>query len=438
MNKSINPKIAIVGRPNVGKSSLFNRIVGSRRAIVESASGTTRDRLYADVKWKGKAFTVVDTGGFEAAKATEIARLVLDQLNAAIKDSDIIFFVNDASSGIMPQDIELAARLRKTSKRIYLIVNKVDDKSRLIKAMEFFELGLGDPYSISTINGTGIEKLLDDVASDMERPIAAEEAQPVKVAIVGRPNVGKSSFLNSVLKEERVIVHPIAGTTRDSVDTDFIYKDRRYVLIDTAGIRHDTKIKESADFYGSVRSKEAIKRCDAAIVLIDGFEGLKEDDSRIIDIIIKEGKALIIAVNKWDLNESAAASTYGEMLIKKMNAIRNYPVVFISAKTGRNVNSTLAHIWPLYEKSKMVVGPEKLSELRKIINNLSVIVTKRIKFEFMIQKSTQPPTFVLGVRDIGVLNQNTKGFVENFFRKEFDLTGIPVRIIYSELDKQGA
>jgi len=435
MTKTANKKIAIVGRPNVGKSSLFNRIVGSRKAIVESASGTTRDRLYADIKWKSKLFTIVDTGGFGPSRESDITRLVLAQLDAAIKESDIIFFVTDAACGIMSQDIGLAARLRKTSKRIYLIANKVDDRSRIIKAMEFFELGLGDPYSISTINGTGIEKLLDDVACDMERPVVAEKIRPVKVAIVGRPNVGKSSFLNSVLKEERVIVHPTAGTTRDSVDTDFIYKDRLYVLIDTAGIRHDAKIKESADFYGGVRSKEAIRRSDAVITLIDGFDGLREDDARIIDIIIKEGKALVVAVNKWDLTEKASAAEYGKMLIKKMNAIKNYPVVFISSKTGRNVNSTLDFIWAVYEKSKMVLEPEKLVETLKVLNNLNEIATKRIKFQFLIQKSTQPPTFVLGVKDVKVLDENTKRFVENFFRRRFDFIGVSIRINYNELGK---
>ncbi len=436
MKKNAYPKIAIVGRPNVGKSSIFNRIVGSRKAIVESASGTTRDRLYADIKWKGKLFTIVDTGGFEAAKEGDIARLVLGQLNAAIKEADIMFFVTDAVAGIMPQDIELASRLRKTSKRIYLIVNKVDGNSRLIKAMEFFELGLGEPYSVSATNGTGLEKLLDDLAHDIERPVAAEETEAVKVAIVGRPNVGKSSFLNFVLQEERVIVHPIAGTTRDSVDTDFIYKDKRYILIDTAGIRHNTKIKESADFYSGVRSKEAIRRADAAIVLLDGFEGLKEDDSRIVDFVIREGKALVIAVNKWDLTESAAAAQYGDMLVKKMNALKNYPIVFVSSKTGRNVNSTLALIWPLYEKSKIVAGPEKLAEIRKNLNNLNELATKRIKILFLIQKSAQPPTFVVGLRDVKALNDNTRRYIENFFRQEFDFTGVPMRIEYREPEKQ--
>jgi GTP-binding protein len=430
MKKATHPKIAIVGRPNVGKSSLFNRIIGSRKAIVDSASGTTRDRLHADIKWKGKTFTIVDTGGFEAVRKGDIACLVLGQLDTAIKEADIIFFVTDVSAGVVHQDLELSARLRKTSKRIYLVVNKADDRSSVTKGMEFFELGLGDPYMVSANNGTGIEKLLDDAARPMERTQVSERRAAVKVAIVGRPNVGKSSYLNAILKEERVIVNSVAGTTRDSVDTDFFYRDRIYVLIDTAGIRHDARIAESADFYGNVRSKESIKRCDVAIVLIDGFEGLKEDDARIIDIIMKEGKALIIAVNKWDLTENVATSIYAELLIKKINAAKNFPILFISCKTGRGVVSSLDAIWSAYERSKTVLAPEEITALRKALNDDREIIGKRIKFLYLAQKGTQPPIFTLGVKDVKVINQNTKKYVENFFRRERDFTGVPIIINY--------
>ncbi|MDP3791770.1 MAG: ribosome biogenesis GTPase Der [Candidatus Omnitrophota bacterium] len=430
MKKAAHPKIAIVGRPNVGKSSLFNRIIGSRKAIVDSVSGTTRDRLHADIKWKGKTFTIVDTGGFEAVKTGDIARLVLSQLDTAIKEADIIFFVTDVSAGVVHQDLELSARLRKTSKRIYLVVNKADDSSSVNKGMEFFELGLGDPYLVSANNGTGIEKLLDDAAKPMEKTEGILRAASVKVAIVGRPNVGKSSYLNAILKEERVIVNAVAGTTRDSVDTDFLYKDRVYVLIDTAGMRHDAKITESADFYGNVRARESIKRCDVAIALIDGFEGLKEDDARIIDIIIKEGKALVIAVNKWDLTQSVATSVYSDLLIKKMNAAKNFPILFMSSKTGRGVVSSLDAIWSAYERSKTVLAPEEITNLRKALNGDREITGKRIKFLYLAQKTAQPPVFALGVKDVKVINQNTKKYVENFFRREHDFVGVPIVINY--------
>ena len=435
MKKATHPKIAIVGRPNVGKSSLFNRIVGSRKAIVEATSGTTRDRLHADIKWKGKTFTIVDTGGFEASRKSDIAHLIFRQLDTAIKEADIMFFVTDVRAGVVHQDVELSERLRKTSKRIYLVVNKADDRSSISKALEFFELGLGDPYPVSANNGTGIQRLLDDAARPMERGETIAETAAVKVAIVGRPNVGKSSYLNAVLKEERVIVNSVPGTTRDSVDTDFFYKDRKYVLIDTAGIRHNPKITESADFYGSVRSRESIKRCDAAIVLIDGFEGLKEDDARIIDIIIKEGKVLIIAVNKWDLTEGIQTSTYSELLIKKMNAAKNFPILFISCKSGRNVLSSLDAVWSAYERSKAVLAPEELKSLRKALNEDREITGKRIKFIYLAQKGVQPPAFTLGVKDVEMLKQNTKQYVENFFRRKRDFTGVPIIISYDNVNK---
>src|SRR3989338_6975188 len=327
------PKIAIVGRPNVGKSSLFNRIIGARKAIVEPSSGTTRDRLHAKIRWKGKSFTIIDTAGFEAAAPGDMAELVLKQIRIGVEEADIILFVTDGIAGMCPKDRELSSMLRKTSKKVYLIVNKVDSESDTVKAMEFFELGLGLPYAVSAMHGRGIEKLCNDLAKGIEKSDAFTNAKSVHVAIVGRPNVGKSSYLNSILSDERFIVHSVAGTTRDAIDIDFKYKDRDYVLIDTAGIRHNAKISEASDFYGSVRSKEAIKRCDVAIVLVDGFEGVTKDSIRIIDLCLEEGKALVIAVNKWDLvEEGLEMSKYSDRLKEEMRVIRNFPVVFISAK----------------------------------------------------------------------------------------------------------
>jgi GTP-binding protein len=300
--------------------------------------------------------------------------------------------------------------------------------------MEFFELGLGDPYLVSANNGTGIEKLLDDVAKPMESARHGDDVSAVKVAIVGRPNVGKSSYLNAIFKEERVIVNSVAGTTRDSIDTDFFYKDRSYVLIDTAGIRHNAKMTEPADFYANVRARESIKRCDAAVVLIDGFEGVKEDDMRIIDIIIKEGKALVIAINKWDLTEGVSMSVYNEMIVKKMNAAKDFPILFMSCKTGRGVASSLDVIWSAYERSKTALSPEELTSLRKALNEDLEIRTKRIKVIYLAQKGTQPPNFKLGIKNIRSLNQNTRKYIENFFRRMRDFTGVPITISYDKME----
>ncbi len=426
-----HPKIVIVGRPNVGKSSLFNRIIGSRKAIVEATCGTTRDRLYADIGWRGKYFTIVDTGGFEPARPGDIPKLVLRQLNAAIDEADIIVFVTDGTAGVVAQDIDFASRLRKTSKKIYLAVNKVDDRSLIMKAMEFFELGFGNPYAVSAVNGIGIEKLLDDVARDIEKPSTLIKEAAVKVAIVGKPNVGKSSYVNSVFREERVIVHPVAGTTRDSVDTDFVYKDKNFVLIDTAGIRHNAKMHEAADFYGSVRSREAVRRCDVAIMMIDGFDGMREDDKRIIDFVISEGKALVVAVNKWDLTEGAEMLKYGEMLVKKMNTLKYYPVVYISAKTRRNVLSCLDMASSAYERSKKILAPEELKGILKSLNDTDEVRRKRVKFQYLLQEGSLPPSFVLGLKDARMLNENLKKYVEHYFRKSHDYAGVPLRIRYT-------
>ena len=432
MTRNILIRIAIVGRPNVGKSSLFNSIVGARKAIVESKSGTTRDRLYADIRWKDKEFTLIDTGGFEAKSHDDMTELILKQLHAGIKEADIIFFVTDGSVGITPQDTELSSRLRKTSKKIFLVVNKIDDKSVSGRALEFFSLGLGDPYAVSATHNTGVDELLDAAVAGIKQSMPESHGTAVKVAIVGRPNVGKSSYLNALLKEERAIVHHVAGTTRDATDTDFNYKGKDFVLIDTAGIRHDLKIKESADFYGSVRSKEAIKRADVAMIIIDGYDGLREDDGRVIDFVIKSGKALVVAINKWDLNEGISDKKCKEMLVKKMNAIRNYPVVFMSCKTRKNVTASLDAIWSAYERSRATITSEKLSDILESLNELGEVRYNNIKFKSIRQDSALPPEFTLVSKDVNLIKDNMKRQIENFLPTKLDLEGVPIRVRFSK------
>lgn len=447
MKKNKLPKVAIVGAPNVGKSSIFNRIVGARTAIVERSSGTTRDRIYANIKWKGRSFIIIDTAGFEASGGGDMAALVLKQLRKGIEEADIILFVTDGSIGIMPQDRELSSIVRKTSKKTYLVVNKIDKESDAGKALDFFELGMGEPYTVSAMHDRGIDKLCNDLVKNMGNPSAASSAETVypvrneifdgvKVAIIGRPNVGKSSYLNAILSEERVIVHPTAGTTRDAIDTDFDYKGRDYVLIDTAGIRHNPKTSEAADFYGGIRSIEAIKRSDVAIMLIDGYEGMTKDDARIIDLVITEGKALVIAVNKWDLVKEIEMSKYSDRLIREMNIIRNYPIIYISCKTKRNIDPSLDMIWSVCEKSRMTVKPDKLAEILKSLNSAPQISSKRIKFKFLVQEDAMPLKFILGLKGADLLNDNLKRYIENFFRSACDLEGIPVRIRFENTSKK--
>lgn len=428
MTQNKLPKVVIVGRPNVGKSSLFNRIAGSRKAIVESSCGTTRDRLYANITLKEKRFTLVDTGGFESAKKSDIASLVLKQLEAGIKEADIIFFVTDGSKGILPQDIELATLLRKTSKRIFLVVNKMDGATKNENAFDFFELGLGDPYAVSALNSAGITHLLSDLAKYIDNPSSLPESRAIGVAIVGRPNVGKSSYLNAILNEERVIVHPVAGTTRDAIDIDFRYNNIDYLLIDTAGMRHNAKINEPADFFSTVRSKEAVKRADVAIALIDGFEGLKEDDERVINFIIKEGKALVVAVNKSDLITGEAMRSYNELLLKKMSALKHYPVIFISCKTRRNVINSLDIIKTAYEKSALYLQPGELKKIVDSLNNSLEIKTKRITVLYFKQEGAMPLKLTLGVKSAEPLTANMKRYMENLIRAVHDFSGVPLGI----------
>ncbi len=456
------PKLAIVGRPNVGKSSLFNSIVGARKAIVESSSGTTRDRIHADIKWKGKSFTIIDMAGFDPSisrwrsgsmpnsaeasinsgsnpepaegfedlRQNKMSELVLKQIRKGVEEADIIIFVTDGAAGVMPADRDLSSMLRKTSKKIYLAVNKIDNESDAPRALDFYELGLGEPYLISAMHGRGIDKLCDDMVKAMERSVQSAGAAGVKVAIVGRPNVGKSSYLNALISEERVIVHAVAGTTRDAIDINFNYKGRDFVLIDTAGIRHNPKISRAADFYGGVRSEEAIGRSDVVIMLIDGYEGLMKDDARIIDLCLTKGRPLVIAVNKWDLVKGTEMSKYNDRLIEEMSGIRNVPIVFISAKTGRNVNDSLDTIWSVYERANATIPSEKLAETLKALNAAPQIYGKKIKFKCLVQASSAPPEFVLGIANISSLNDNLQRFVENFIRKAYDLKGVPIRIRY--------
>ncbi|MFA6079545.1 MAG: ribosome biogenesis GTPase Der [Candidatus Omnitrophota bacterium] len=431
MSKNSLPKVVIVGRPNVGKSSLFNRILGSRKAIVESSCGTTRDRLYADIVWKDKRFTLVDTGGFEAQKGpgSDIHALVLNQLHAGIEEADIIFFVTDSSVGVLPQDMELASKLRKTSKRIYVIANKSDDGARTKAALDFFELGLGDPHPVSALNSIGIEKLLDDVIKYIDSPVVVQQLpRPIAVAIIGRPNVGKSSYLNSILREERVIVHPTAGTTRDSIDINFKYKGHEYLLIDTAGMRHNSKIEESADFFSNVRSKEAIKRADVAVIIVDGYDGLREDDMRIIDFCIKEGKSLLIAINKCDLINEAGMRQYTEMLVRKMNAVKNFPVMFISCKTKKNVTISLDTIFAVYERSRTVIQPAELTVMLESLRKAQEINRWSITVTYLKQAGSTPPAFILGTKSPRPLTEHIKRHMENLIKEMHDFKGVPIRI----------
>lgn len=424
------PKIAIVGRPNVGKSSLFNRLVGLRRAIVDPTSGTTRDRMHATVTRKGKSFMLIDTGGYEAMRPGDIARLVLQQLKMAIAEADVILFVTDSTSGIMPVERELAIQLRKASKKTYLVVNKVDNPVTEDRALEFYELGFGRPYAVSATTKTGIDVLLEDIFSGIPEAANAPEpkTRPITVAIIGRPNVGKSSYINAILKEERVLVNETAGTTRDAIDIDFNYNGREFLLIDTAGMRHKTKLSEAADFYSSVRSKEAVQRADVAVVLIDGFDGLREDDIRIITTAMEDGKGVVILVNKCDMISQEAMRQYKMMLLSKLSAIKNIPVIFISCRTGQNIDSSLEITESIYSRSKTFLKPNELKRILDVLRNTSAIRNKEITISHVKQLSVSPPKFHIRVRASREVPDNVKRQIENTIRSVRNYEGVPIRL----------
>jgi len=424
--------VCIVGRPNVGKSTLFNRIIKKRHAVVHRTSGTTRDRVEALYEDEGGAFKLVDTGGFLKGSFDKISSLVKRQIERAIAQADILLFVCDISAGITPQDEELLPVLRRSGKKVFLVVNKADTEDLKEAAYDFYKFGLGDPYAVSAIHNCGIDILIEDVLK-AARPTEAKEAREViyKVAIAGKPNVGKSLFLNTLLDEERVIVDSAPGTTRDSVDT-YLKKDGDFfLLIDTAGIRHKRKVKGAIDVYSMMRSKEAIERADVTFLLIDGYDGLRNDDVRIFNFIIERGKCCVLVVNKWDLVKDMEMSAYKAAMIRKLPVIADYPIVFASAKTSRNVISAIDMVKYVSSNSERRVKTRQLNEFLKFFKRQSAKLTKRLpKLYYIVQASVKPPTFVVFVNDTELVKKEFTSFLERSLREKFFFLGSPIRITY--------
>jgi GTP-binding protein len=416
------PQITIVGRPNVGKSSLFNRITRTRRAIVHMEMGTTRDRIGQEVDIAGRRFMLTDTGGFFSDEKTRIFRMVKEQIKKAVAQTDVLLFVCDGQEGLTPQDMELAALLRKANKRIFLVVNKLDNKRVEEEAlMEYYRLGLDRPYPVSALHNIGVADLLEEVLRAL--PAAGPEektGERIKVAVVGRPNVGKSSFINRLLQEERVIVDEMPGTTRDTVDTCFSDHDTEFILIDTAGLRHKRKIKEAVDVYSIMRTKEAILRSDACLVLIDAFDGLVADDLRILDMVFTTGKCCGLCVNKWDLIRGISPSRYKEMIYERAPFLTKYPVMFTSTKTGYNVYNSINVIRELMRSWALKVPTRRLNRL---LDSL-----KRRGATYITQTAVRPPAFLIFVNDSKPISEERRNFIENLLRKNFNFFGSPIRL----------
>lgn len=428
------PTVCIVGRPNVGKSTLFNRIMRSRRAVIHETSGTTRDRVEAVYKDSatGSGFKLVDTGGFMKATPDRISSLVKKQIQHAIAGADILLFVCDIRSGVTSQDEELLPVIRKSAKRAFLAVNKADNRSFEENLSDFYRLGLGNPYPVSAVHNRGINTLIEDILESLES-VENSEAENVvySIAIVGRPNVGKSLFLNTLLSEDRVIVDNTPGTTRDSVDTYFKREGSLFLLIDTAGIRHKRKIKEAIDVYSIIRSKEAIKRSNTAFLLIDGYDGLRNDDVRIFDFIVKSGKCCVIVVNKWDLAKRIEMADYKNAMIRKLPPLQNYPIIFASAKTGRNVLAAADMVKYVMANTDTKIDTHRLNEFLSKMKRSSRKVTKKIpKLFYMVQTQTRPPAFLIFVNDTKLVTKEFSSFFERSIRRDFMFLGSPLRLAY--------
>lgn len=433
------PVVAIVGRPNVGKSTFFNYIVGKRISIVEDTAGVTRDRIYAEANWRGMDFTVVDTGGIEPESEDLIVTQMRNQADIAISMADVIVFVTDIKTGITSTDNEIALMLRKSKKPIVLICNKADNFGKTQDEIyEFYNLGLGEPYAVSAKNALGIGDALDAIYDLLPKEENEEDdSDVIKVALIGKPNVGKSSLVNKILGENRVIVSNIAGTTRDAIDSEFENSYGKYIFIDTAGIRRKSKVTESIERYSIMRTSLAIERADVCVFMIDANEGVTDQDAKIAGEAHEAGKGVIIAVNKWDEYEkdNGTVEKYKKDIYDKLSYLSYAPIIFISAKTGQRVDK-------LYELINMVASQNALrvstSVLNQVLNEAIAIVQpptdkgKRLKIFYMTQATTKPPTFVVFVNDKKLFHFSYERYLVNQLRKEFILTGTPIRIIVRE------
>ncbi|MDH7490280.1 MAG: ribosome biogenesis GTPase Der [Anaerolineae bacterium] len=431
----MKPIVAVVGRPNVGKSTLFNRLIGQPLAIVEDSPGTTRDRLYADSEWNGRTFTVVDTGGLVFDESGEVEWKVREQAQIAIAEADVIVFMVDASTGLTAADREAADLLRRTDKPIVIAANKADNEERRQAAVEFYELGLGDPIPISALHGTGTGDLLDAITASFAPEVVEEPDEAIRVAIVGRPNVGKSSLLNALLGEERAIVSEIPGTTRDAIDTRLEWAGQPVVLIDTAGIRRRGRIEPGVEKYSVLRAMRAIQRADVAVLVLDGVDGPTAQDAHVAGYILEEMKSVIVAVNKWDLvpKDSHTMHQYTQVVRAALRFMDYVPVLFISAKTGQRVGQVLDTALRVRDERLVRLSTAELNDiLRQAVARQAppTKAGKSLKFYYVTQPSVDPPTFVFFVNDKELVHFSYVRYLENQIRERYPFTGTPLRMLF--------
>jgi GTP-binding protein len=432
------PIVAIVGRPNVGKSTLFNRLAGKRISIVQDTPGVTRDRVYAEAEWLNYSFTMIDTGGIEPERDDIIVKQMRRQANIAIETADVIVFIVDGKEGLTPADNEVATMLRKSKKPVVLVVNKVDSLKEEDNAWEFYNLGIGDPVTISASQGLGLGDMLDKVVENIDKSVYEEEEDEyIRIAMIGKPNVGKSSLINKLLGEERVIVSDVPGTTRDAIDSYLETENGKFILIDTAGLRRKSKVKEEIERYSVVRTYAAIERADVCILIIDATEGITEQDEKIIGYAHEMRKAIMVIVNKWDLVEKddKTLDKFKKDLQQNLKFLSYAEYLFISALTGQRVGKVLDIAKYCYDNYNKRISTGILNDVISkavLMKEPPVVSLKRMKIYYVTQVATRPPKFVFFVNDESTRQFSYERYLENQLRNSFDFKGTGIQIEYRQ------
>jgi len=433
------PIVAIVGRPNVGKSTFVNRLIGSRSSIVDDMPGVTRDRIYFDVEWQNRYFTVIDTGGIIPGDEDEIMLSIFDQAKIACEEADKIIFLVDGKEGVNPIDSDIANILRQSKKPVILAVNKIDNPESFGMINDFYSLALGEPQGLSALHGSGgVGDLLDLITEDFEISDEQEMDHKIKIAIVGRPNAGKSSIINSLLNENRVIVSDVSGTTRDSIDSTITYKDKEFVIIDTAGIRKKARVDYGVEKFAVDRAIRSIRDCDVALLVIDATEGISDQDKKISSIITEAGKGLVIAINKWDLIEDKKSNTINQFdknLSNEIPFLAYAPKIYISAVTKQRLNKIFDEAEKVYTEAIKRVSTGLLNKIVKeayMLNPPQTVKGKRLKIFYATQFGTQPPHFLIFANNADLMKDHYKRYIENKLREAFGFFGTPIRISIRE------
>lgn len=438
----MKPVVAIIGKPNVGKSTFFNYLIGEKKSIVEDKPGVTRDRIYGETNWRGKDFTIIDTGGIEEKTEDIIKSQMRTQAEIAIELADIVLFMADIQTGITSTDKEIALMLKKAKKKIILVVNKVDDFNKFQNdVFEFYNLGIGEPHPISSSNAKGIGDVLDIVYDNLPDFNDDVNDEKIKVAVIGKPNVGKSSFINKILGENRLIVSDIAGTTRDAIDSEFENEYGKYVFIDTAGLRRHSKVDEKIEKYSVLRTSMAIERADVCILMIDATEGVTEQDTKIAGEAHEAGKGIIIAINKWDLykKENGTLENYTKEVYSKLAYLTYAPIIFISAKTGQRIDKIFDLINNVSNNNSLRISTSVLNQvLAEAVTMVQPPTDKgrRLKVLYMTQVAIKPPTFAIFVNSKKLFHFSYERYIVNKLREEFGFKGTPIRMLIREREEK--